>query len=309
MERSSICVDFRAAVLTYNRHANPIQELDHINRIIPNRKRDAIKAATFTLPTKCTQARRQQIKLKKLKALKELVDHDDEQETPLVIPEDLGIMSMEELELLEKYHSLDGKEITDDTMRAIMKKFGSSMCDLEMNVYTCAVCDWFKKRKYFHHINLKDTKSSRTFVKHMTERLHWDGVKPKLPPYMEKDFIGVWESRPHFNKILLSIDGFKDKNPIDEKEDIMYVCTVCYDSLKRPCKNNNPPKYALANNIVIGTCELPELTSMQNKMLSLITTRTEVVVYRYAIAFVFVSIRIHDTFPSEILPHPPPCSR
>jgi hypothetical protein len=209
---------------------------------------------------------------------KHLEDDDSDEDE---IDEDSGLMSTEELELLETYHNLNGREVTDDKIKIILKRLTEAMSDLQLNVYTCCVCDLFKKRKYFEHIDFRSVKQKH-LIKHMNERLHHHALKPKLPPDLLAEFNPIWTSRPELDGLLLSIDGFQNKQPSVKPgdKDIAYMCTACHFNLKRPSKTNNPPKYALANHLVIGTCPLKELTQMQNKMLALITTRSEVVVYR-----------------------------
>ena len=206
----------------------------------------------------------------------------EEYDTEAVIDEDTGLISTDELELLETYHNLNGREVNDEKIQIILNRLTQAMSDLELNVYTCCVCDLFKKRKYFHHIDFRSTKQKHLII-HMNERLHYSKLKPKLPPDLLAEFDCVWTSRPELNGLLLSIDGFQNEQPPvkPKDEDIGYMCTACYYNLTRASETGNPPKHALANHLVIGTCPLPELTSMQNKMLALITTRSEVVVYRY----------------------------
>ena len=194
--------------------------------------------------------------------------------------EDDGIMNMEELQLLEEMHT-DGA-ISDEKMTAILERFKRAMSDFQLNTYTCCVCDLFKKRKLFKEINMQVTDKMSHIMKRMRQVLTFSAVEPPLPTALLQEFVPLWEGRPHLDGLLLSIHGFQRRDaPGNPKEpDIAYVCTQCYRSLKQGGTSTNPPKFALANHLCIGTCPLPELTPMQHKMLALITTRSEVVVYR-----------------------------
>ena len=201
------------------------------------------------------------------------------------VSEDAGIMSMQELQLLDENHT-DGA-ISDEKLAKILERLKVAMSDLELNTFTCCVCDLFKKRKFFIKVDLQAKKKATVLMKHMQEVLHFSDVNPPLPPYLVQEFVPLWEARPHLDGLLLSINGFQNPTPPSNPNaaDFAYICT-CHDCLKKPVSNNkNPPKYALANHLCIGKCPLPELTPMQHKMLALITTRSEVVVYRYVADF------------------------
>jgi hypothetical protein len=212
---------------------------------------------------------------------------DDEVEieecNPEYTTEDTGIMNIEELQFLEETHT--NGEISNEQLTAILERYKRAMSDFRLNTYTCCVCDLFKKRHLFYKVNMQPTTKVNHVVKYMHQVLHFSAVDPPLPTGLVQEFVPLWEGRPHLDGLLLSINGFEKRDaPSDAKEkDMAYVCTMCYTALHREGKKTcgNPPKFALANHLCIGTCPLPQLTPMQHKMLALITTRSEVVVYRY----------------------------
>jgi len=84
-----------------------------------------------------------------------------------------------------------------------------------------------------------------------------------------------------FQGLILSTAGFVKKAvPPSTGPDYFNLCVTCYNSLTSDSKKLLPPAESLANNTFIGTCWLPELSSVQYKMLSLIYTKTEVVIYK-----------------------------
>jgi hypothetical protein len=362
---------------------------------------ERLKAAA----AKAKEERQTRNKRAKDPTLEELIDTEENEEVILPNPdgvnEDTGLMSMEDLAVLEEYHNLDGKELSDDKLQSILKRLKNAMSDLDLNVYTCCVCDLFKKRKFFHLVNLLSTEGKK-LIKHMVARLHInrfavrndesveettecardvedraltvnldgailrgdlqsnsegttlcgnmegfilpatkpvvlsnlgvgdltssskgeplpgnlggetlpdnfevvtlphtlkDGTGPgklngdalllgnlkdySLPINLIHEFAEIWKTRPELEGLILSINGFLLKQrPPGAEQDNIHVCSACRHSLLSPCKNKTPPKYALANHLFIGICPEPELTPMQNKMMALISTRTEVVVYR-----------------------------
>ena len=140
------------------------------------------------------------------------------------VSEDAGIMSMQELQLLDENHT-DGA-ISNEKLAKILERLKVAMSDLELNTFTCCVCDLFKKRKFFININLQAKKKATVLMKHMQEVLHFSDVNPPLPPYLVQEFVPLWEARPHLDGLLLSINGFQNPTPPSNpnEADFAYIC-------------------------------------------------------------------------------------
>ena len=189
--------------------------------------------------------------------------------------------------------------VTEATYKRCIDALIEKQKDIHNNVLFCAVCDMFDKKDQFkapfNARNITDTK----LLNGMRERLsHSAWVNQNLDPLPSArdqgvfDFDGCLEQALEVGKthgngalqdLILSKAGFKYPAgaPADlQIADEFNVCKTCYNSLTSPSKKNLPPTESLANHTFIGTCWLPKLTDVQYKMLSLVYTKTEVVIYK-----------------------------
>jgi hypothetical protein len=188
--------------------------------------------------------------------------------------------------------------VTEETYQKCIEALRNSQSDLYNNVKFCTVCDLFKKKNRFkppfnaNAVNIGDEK----LLKGMKERLQHASLTPPLPSSRELgDFnpehdgcreqaLKVGETRANgvLRGLVLGIAGFEKKTPPGANmPDYFNVCFTCYNSLTANSKKNLPPAESLANGTFIGTCWLDALPDhVQYKMLSLIYTKTEVVIYK-----------------------------
>jgi hypothetical protein len=248
-------------------------------RLAVQRTADAKKRANETPEDKearltanrAAQSKARDERLKSLMGNDEIVE--DHQAAP---PDETGLMKLQDLVDLETTHNLE--ELTDEKLAAILERLKHAMSDLALNVNTCVVCDMFKKRKFFQPgpIDLLAASSAHLRAR-MIERLHFEKMEaatpsnPKLPEPLLAEVTAIGATRvPDLAGVILSSNGLVDPllvepafahQPAAKVE--AYFCKACYTSLLRPCKSQSPPKYAMANNLVIGTCPLDVVAKLR----------------------------------------------
>lgn len=155
----------------------------------------------------------------------------------------------------------------------------------------CAVCDSLVPTKdivVLDSLNRAEDETAAATLDAMRARLQPPTVAdhPRLVRDLPPELVQEYDvGRPWLAGCMLSIDGFEHTRRLDDDDaqdevihDFFYVCWRCYDALQKDTRV--PPKFAIANGFYYGRTMFPDMTYVEQLLVSKVWSRARVVLLR-----------------------------